>query len=313
MARLERARLPGYHRPLLRVACRAGPERAFHPRSELLDADLRAQGGERIGEAEDVVANIASGQISYVVVEFDRGWFSEDKLVALPLRALNPVRERGVFTSDLVQRWILARLRNRQFFCLEELNAAIHALLVELNTRPFKKLEGCRQSAFEAIDRPAMKPLPPTRYDFAEWKTAIVNIDYHVDAEGHYYSVPHRLVKQKVEVRITATTVECFYHGKRVAAHLRSWLRGRHTTVGEHMPDAHRKHLEWTPGRLLNWALSIGPATRDVVQWQFDHRPHPPPSTLHRFPPRTSMTERLSTPGQNSSRTGGRNSTRADT
>ena len=116
---------------------------------------------------------------------------------------------------------------------------------------------------------------PATRYQFAEWKTAIVNIDYHIDADGHYYSVPHRLARQKVEVRITAPTVECFYHGKRVAAHLRSGLRGRHTTLPEHMPDAHRKHLEWTPGRLLNWALSIGPATRNVVQWQFDHRPHP--------------------------------------
>jgi transposase len=194
----------------------------------------------------------------------------------LPARPAHPRDKASVEASVLVvQRWILARLRNRQFFGLEELNAAIHALLVELNTRPFKKLEGCRQSAFEAIDRPAMKPLPATRYEFAEWKTAIVNIDYHVEADAHYYSVPHRLVKQKVEVRITATTLECFYHGKRIAAHLRSWLRGRHTTLPEHMPEAHRKHLEWTPGRLFNWALSIGPATRDVVQWQFDHRPHP--------------------------------------
>ena len=148
-------------------------------------------------------------------------------------------------------------------------------MLIELNQRPFKKLEGSRQSAFESIDRPAMKPLPATRYEFAEWKSAIVNIDYHVEADHHYYSVPHRLVKQKVDVRMTATTVECFYHAKRVGAHLRSWLRGRHTTIAEHMPDSHRKHLQWTPGRLLNWGLSIGPATRDVVQWQFDHRPHP--------------------------------------
>ena len=194
----------------------------------------------------------------------------------LPARPFRPRDKAAVEASVLlVQRWILARLRNRQFFSLEELNAAIGALVIDLNQRPFKKLAGSRQSAFETIDRPAMKPLPATRYQFAEWKTAIVNIDYHVDADGHYYSVPHRLVKQKVEVRMTATTVECFYQGKRVAAHLRSRLRGRHTTIAEHMPDAHRKHLEWTPGRLLNWALSIGPATRDVVQWQFDHRPHP--------------------------------------
>ena len=109
----------------------------------------------------------------------------------------------------LAQRWILARLRHRQFFCLEALNAAIRTLLIDLNARPFKKLEGSRQSAFETIDRPAMKPLPATRYEFAEWKTAIVNIDYHVEGAGHYYSVPHRLVKEKVDLRMTATTVEC--------------------------------------------------------------------------------------------------------
>jgi len=194
----------------------------------------------------------------------------------LPARPFLPRDKAAVENSVLlVQRWILARLRHRQFLSLEELNTTIRALVIELNARPFKKLEGSRQSAFETIDRPAMKPLPATRYQFAEWKSAIVNIDYHVDADGHYYSVPHRLVKQKVDVRMTATTIECFYHGKRVAAHLRSFLRGRHTTVAEHMPDAHRKHLEWTPGRLLNWGASIGPATRDVVQWQFDHRPHP--------------------------------------
>lgn len=183
-----------------------------------------------------------------------------------------PAVEAGVL---LVQRWILARLRHRQFFALEELNAAIRDLLVVLNNRPFQKLEGCRRSAFETIDRPAMKALPLTRYEFAEWKKTIVNIDYHVDVSGHYYSVPHSLVRQKVEARCTASTVECFFKGKRVATHVRSSLRGRHTTVDEHMPEAHRKHMQWTPGRLLNWALDIGPATRDVVKWQLENRPHP--------------------------------------
>ncbi len=194
----------------------------------------------------------------------------------LPARPFKP-RDKALAESSvlLVQRWILARLRHRQFFCLEELNASIAALLIDLNHRPFKKLDGSRASAFASIDRPAMRPLPPSRYEYAEWKSASVNIDYHVEAAGHYYSVPHRLVKQKLDVRLSATTVECFWHGKRVAAHLRSPLRGRHTTLAEHMPDAHRKHMQWTPGRLLNWALSIGPATRDVVRWQLEHRPHP--------------------------------------
>ena len=194
----------------------------------------------------------------------------------LPARPFRPKDKAAVESSVLlVQRWILARLRNRQFFSLEELNAAIRVLLIDLNNRPFKKLEGSRRSAFETIDRPAMRPLPAIRYEYADWTKALVNIDYHVEAADHYYSVPHSLVKQKIDVRVSATTVECFFKGKRVAAHLRSSQRGRHTTLGEHMPEAHRKHLEWTPGRLLNWALAIGPATRDVVQWQFDNRPHP--------------------------------------
>jgi transposase len=194
----------------------------------------------------------------------------------LPARPFHPRDKAVVETSVLVvQRWILARLRNRQFFSLEELNGAIHELLIDLNNRPFKKLEGSRRSAFETIDRPAMKALPTTRYEFAEWKNAIVGIDYHVELDERYYSVPHSLVRQKLELRFTATTVECFFKGKRVASHRRSAKRGAPTTLPEHMPESHRKHMQWTPGRLLNWALSIGPATRDVVKWQLENRPHP--------------------------------------
>ncbi len=194
----------------------------------------------------------------------------------LPARPFHP-RDKAAVEAGvlLVQRWILARLRNRQFFSLAELNAAIRELLIDLNNRPFKKLEGSRASAFAAIDRPAMAPLPATRYEYAEWKAAIVNIDYHGALGGHYYSVPHSLVRVKLEVSYSATTVECFFKGKRVAVHARSQCRGRHTTLPEHMPGSHRKHSEWSPGRLLNWALDIGPGTRDVVQWQFDNRPHP--------------------------------------
>jgi transposase len=194
----------------------------------------------------------------------------------LPARPYHPRDKAAAEMSVLlVQRWILARLRNRQFFSLGALNAAIGELLTALNYHPFKKLEGCRRSAFEAIDRPAMKALPFTRYEFAEWKSASVGIDYHVEIHGHYYSVPHSLVKQRIEVRLSATTVECFFKGKRVASHLRSAQRGAPTTLPEHMPESHRKHMQWTPGRLLNWALSIGPATRDVVKWQLENRPHP--------------------------------------
>ncbi len=194
----------------------------------------------------------------------------------LPARPFHP-RDKAAVEAGvlLVQRWILARLRHRQFFCLAALNAAIRELLIDLNNRPFKKLEGSRASLFAAIERPAMAPLPATRYEYAEWKAAIVNIDYHVDIDGHYYSVPHNLVRLKLEVSYSATTVECFFKGKRVAVHARSYRRGRHTTLASHMPESHRKHSQWSPGRLLNWALDIGPGTRDVVQWQFDNRPHP--------------------------------------
>jgi len=186
-------------------------------------------------------------------------------------------RDKAVAETHVlvVQRWILARLRNRQFFSLPELNAAIAELLVDLNHRPFKKLPGCRASAFESIDRPAMKPLPAQRYEYAEWLKAKVYIDYHVEADHHYYSVPHQLVGEYVHVRMTACAIECLFKGRRVAAHARSYQRGKHTTLPEHMPESHRRHMQWTPGRLLNWGQKIGPGTRAVVQWQLENRPHP--------------------------------------
>jgi transposase len=194
----------------------------------------------------------------------------------LPARPYSPKDKAAVEMSVLVcQRWILARLRNRQFFSLTELNIAIAELLVNLNQRAFKKLPGSRASVFAAIDRPAMKPLPPTRYEYAEWVKAKPGVDYHVEVERHYYSVPHALVGQRMLVRVTATTIECLLKGRRVAAHVRSYLPGKHTTLPEHMPESHRRHLQWTPGRLLNWGQKIGTGTRAVVQWQLENRPHP--------------------------------------
>ena len=194
----------------------------------------------------------------------------------LPARPYKPRDKAPVEQSVLlIQRWILARLRNHRFFSLAELNAAIRDLLIDLNNRPFKKLAGSRATAFESIDRPALRALPEYRYEFADWKTVTVNIDYHVDITGHYYSVPHQLVGQSIDARFTVKSVECFFNGRRVAAHIRSYAKGRHTTISEHMPESHRKHQQWTPGRLLNWALSIGPCTRDVVKWQLENRPHP--------------------------------------
>jgi hypothetical protein len=147
-------------------------------------------------------------------------------------------------------------------------------LLDDLNHRHFKKLPGTRRSQYEALDLPALLPLPADAYEFAVWKQARVHIDYHIEVDGHYYSVPHSLVTRQVDVRITAATIECFHQNQRVASHVRS-DRGGHTTVAEHMPSHHRAQSEWNPGRFLNWAIQIGPHTRDFVRGMLEARKHP--------------------------------------
>src|SRR5262249_40076447 len=128
---------------------------------------------------------------------------------------------------------------------------------------------------FERLDRPALKPLPTARFVYGEWKQVRVNIDYHVDVDGHYYSVHHSLIHEQLDARVSATTVEVFRRGERVASHRRSLERGRHTTVAEHMPKHHQKHLEWSPSRLAHWAGTIGPRTAQLVEAILADRPHP--------------------------------------
>jgi transposase len=175
----------------------------------------------------------------------------------------------------LVERWILARLRNRRFFSLAELNAAIRELVAELNARAFKKLPGCRREAFDKLDQPALRPLPPTRMPIVRFKRARANVDYHVELDGHYYSVPHRLVHKEVELRVSSTTVEAFAGQQRVAVHPYSAIKGGFTTNPEHMPASHRAHREWTPAKLIAWGERIGVSCAAVVRWQMEHRPHP--------------------------------------
>jgi len=194
----------------------------------------------------------------------------------IPARAAKPRDKAKVEVGvQVVERWILARLRHATFFALAEVNAAIRPLLSGLNSRPFKKLPGSRQSLFETLDRPALRPLPAQPYDYAEWRQVRVHIDYHVEVAGHYYSVPYALVKQQLEVRLSAQVVEIFHKGKRVASHQRSPLKGRHSTVATHMPKAHRQYAAWTPQRLIRWAVHSGPATAQVVETILASRPHP--------------------------------------
>jgi transposase len=197
-------------------------------------------------------------------------------VAVLPARPGRPQDKAKVEVGvQVVERWILARLRNRRFFTLSELNQAIGALLAELNARPFKKLPGCRRAAFEALDAPALKPLPAQPMVLAQFKPARVNIDYHVAFEGHNYSVPHQHVGSAVELRITATTLEVLHKRQRIAAHARSHRSGGFTTVAEHMPASHRAHRQWTPAKLIAWGQRVGAATAGVVRWQMEHRPHP--------------------------------------
>jgi transposase len=176
---------------------------------------------------------------------------------------------------QVVGRWILAALRKRTFFSLQELNAAIAELLHRLNRRPFKKLEGSRWSVFESLDKPALRPLPQERYELAQWKKARVNIDYHVEFDFHYYSVPFRFAQEEVEIRSTQNTVEVFRNRKRIASHRRSFERGKHTTTPEHMPKSHQKYAEWSPSRLIRWAQTIGESSARLVQAILQSRPHP--------------------------------------
>lgn len=196
--------------------------------------------------------------------------------VILPARPKKPQDKAKVEVGvQIVERWILARLRKRSFFSLEELNQAISELLVQLNNRPLKKLPGSRQEAFEILDKPYLKPLPVSRFDLAEWKIARVNIDYHVALEGSYYSVPYPLVRQEVDLRITDHTVEIMSQNKRVASHPRSTLKGRYITATEHMPAAHKAHSGWTPSKLVTWGQSVGPFTGQFVDTALAIRKHP--------------------------------------
>jgi len=194
----------------------------------------------------------------------------------LPARPYKPKDKAKVEVGvQVVERWIIARLRHHTFFSLLSLNIAVRELLGDLNNRPFKKLPGTRRSQFDTLDAPLLAPLPSQPYEYAQWKRARVNIDYHIEVDRHFYSVPHSLVRREVDVRLTARTLEVFHAGKRVASHTRSPRKGAHSTVADHMPKAHRAHLEWSPSRFLRWASEIGDHTRRIVEHTFATKPHP--------------------------------------
>jgi transposase len=196
--------------------------------------------------------------------------------VVIPARSGKPKDKAKVETGVLVaQRWLLARLRDRQFFSLAEINAALRELLVELNDRPMRRLGVSRRQLFEQLDRPALKPLPAERYQLREWKEARVSIDYHVAFDHNYYSVPHQLLHEKLEVCYSAAAVEIYQRDRRITSHRRLFGRGLSSTYAEHMPSSHRAHAEWTPSRIIRWAERSGAATGRVVAEILRARPHP--------------------------------------
>jgi transposase len=194
----------------------------------------------------------------------------------LPARPSKPRDKAKVENGVLnVERQILAPLRNRTFFSLMELNQALRERLEQYNDRPFQRIEGSRRTLFESVDKPALKPLPKDVYEYAEWKNARVNVDYHIEADDHYYSVPYEFARRQVEVRLTVTTVEVFCCGQRIASHMRSPQQGRHSTVTGHMPQAHQAQHGWTPERFQDWAQKFGAATVEVVVNILGSREHP--------------------------------------
>jgi transposase len=197
--------------------------------------------------------------------------------VVIPARPGKPRDKAKVEGGVLIaQRWILACLRNRKFYSLDELNEAIAELLERLNTRPFIKLSGCRRSVFEALERPVMRPLPVTRYPLATWKSARVNIDYHVEYDGRFYSVPNQLVGKTVELRVTTATVEILHAGRRVFSHARSFgPKGTTVTDPSHRPRSHQQYGDWPPSRVIGWAENLGPNVAAVVRKILAAKPHP--------------------------------------
>lgn len=194
----------------------------------------------------------------------------------IPARIRRPRDKAPVESGVLVaERWILARLRNRIFFGVDEAKAAVRELLPPINEKMRRVPKASRRQLFEELDRPALRPLPAERYEWTEWRVATVGPDYHVEADRHYYSVPFQIVGAKVDVRLSPAVVEVLHKHRRVASHLRSYVPGKHTTTPDHMPSSHRRYAEWTPARITQWAAETGPATAAAVVAIMRARRHP--------------------------------------
>ena len=195
----------------------------------------------------------------------------------LPARPRRPRDKAKVEACvGIVERWLLGRLRNRIFYSLAEVNAAVAACMADLNeARVLRQYGKTRRQLFEEVDAPNLKPLPAEPWAHAEWKRCRVGLDYHIAIERHHYSVPCRFARREVEARITARTVEVFLGSERIAVHMRGSGNGRHTTIPEHMPSSHRRYGDWTPAKIREEAQRIGPMLSLLVEKIIESRPHP--------------------------------------
>jgi len=184
----------------------------------------------------------------------------------IPCRVRSPKDKAMVEgTVGVISTYIIAALRNRQFLSLSELNEAISDRLYEFNHKPFQKRDGNRASAFEE-EKMFLLPLPPTPYELATWKVASVGPNYHISVDGMNYSVPYEYIKQKVDVRITRSTIEVFFDGNRICSHVRLYGRSnQYSTTEDHMPPNHQQFVQWDSKRFINWAAKIGDNTKTVI------------------------------------------------
>ena len=197
-------------------------------------------------------------------------------VVIIPARPYKPRDKAKVEVGvQIAERWIIMRLRKERFTSLSTLNERIDELVEVINDRPFKKMDGSRASVFKEIDQPALRPLPATRYDFALWTKAKVSLDYHLQIDRNFYSVPYGLVGCVLDVRTSANVVEIFSKNRRVASHKRSYSKCVAVTEVAHMPSSHRRHAQWTPSRIVHWAQKTGPSTAQFIEALMASRPHP--------------------------------------
>jgi transposase len=186
----------------------------------------------------------------------------------IPARVRKPKDKPSVEGAvGVVSTWILAALRKQQCFSAVELNQAIREKLDVLNAKPFQKKEGSRHSVFMTEEKSFLLTLPATPYELATWKTATVQFNYHISVEKMHYSIPYEYIKHRVDVRMTRNVIEVFYNNNRVCSHPRLYGKsGQYSTMEDHMPENHKKFIQWNANRFISWAQSVGSHTAASVQ-----------------------------------------------